>query len=306
MDLMKLMRCGIYGIIIFYMVLSCSSASNCGDCEVHWANLTNIILANATSDSGQLVGTHSAYCDVNLSYIGCLDLNNTVVANSTDKFGHAVGPIVVYRGINSYFAGLDITKIPTLVTNLTEVGPDLVLVEYNITVTNIGQVNVTGIWVYDPRLGNYTLGNLLPGENVSIEPHPYYAITPDDVKYCSINNVAMVMGKDRRCCKSVGPILAYANVPLAAKNLERYFKEYTYQLLEMGYDLQENGDAVSLEDFEMKIRIQANRLMVLEDAMHGNVSSCQIPPPVNFAVVEAEDILGGRSCPQAASQIVSS
>ena len=33
----------------------------------------------------------------------------------------------------------------------------------------------------------------------------------------------------------------------------------------------------SLADFEEKIRIQANRLMVLEDAMHGNVSCCQVP-----------------------------
>ena len=153
--------------------------------------------------SGKPVGPHDAYQSVNVSYCGCPDLNNTVVANATDLFGHSLGPKVVYQKVNlTYFADLDITKIPHLVTNMTEVGPDLVLVEYNITVTNIGQVNITGIYVYDPRLGNYSLGKLLPGENATIEPYPYYTITPDDVQYCSIDNMAVVNGTDR-CCKGV-------------------------------------------------------------------------------------------------------
>jgi len=186
---------------------------------------------------------------------------------------------------------------------MTEVGPDLVLVEYNITVTNIGQVNVTGIWVYDPRLGNYSLGKLLPGENVSIDPNPYYIVTPDDVQYCSINNVALVQGVDR-CCKPVDGV-AYASFPLAAKNLETYLKIYSFELMEYGYDLKDAGDADDLEKYEEMLRVQANRLMVLGEAMEGNVSSCQIPTNFNIASVQARDAFGRPSCPQASSQAVS-
>jgi len=295
---------GIYVILIFYVLLSCSSANNCGDCEMHWANLTNIGFINASSVSGKPVGPHDAYQSVNVSYCGCPDLNNTVVANATDLFGQSLGPKVVYQKINlTYWADLDISKIPSLVTNMTELGPDLVMVEYNITVTNIGQVNITGIWVYDPRLGNYTLGKLLPGQNVSINPNPYYIVTPDDVKYCSINNVALAMGTDR-CCKPVDDI-TYASVPLAAKNLETYLKIYSVELMEYGYNLREDGDAEGLAKYEELIRIQANRLMVLEDAIKANVSSCQIPTNFNIASVQARDAFGKPSCPQAASQAVS-
>ena len=244
---------------------------------MHWANLTNIGIINANSVSGKPVGPHDAYQSVNVSYCGCPDLNNTVVANATDLFGQSLGPKVVYQKINlTYCADLDITKIPSLVTNMTEVGPDLVMVEYNITVTNIGQVNITGIWVYDPRLGNYTLGKLLPGQNVSIEPNPYYIVTPDDVKYCSINNVALAMGTDR-CCKPVDDI-AYASVPLAAKNLETYLKIYSVELMEYGYNLREDGDAEGLAKYEELIRIQANRLMVLQEAMVGRRCHHLRPP----------------------------
>ena len=44
---------GIYVILIFYVLLSCSSANNCGDCEMHWANLTNIGFVNASSVLGK-------------------------------------------------------------------------------------------------------------------------------------------------------------------------------------------------------------------------------------------------------------
>lgn len=295
---------GVYLLLLFCLFISCSSANNCGDCEIHWANLTNIGFANASSSTGSPIGPHDAYQSVNVSYCGCPDLNNTVIANASDAFGNSLGPKVVYQKVNlTYFADLDITKIPHLVTNMTEVGPDLVLVEYNITVTNIGQVNITGIWVYDPRLGSYTLGKLLPGEDVTIEPNPYYIITPDDVQYCSINNVALAMGVDR-CCEPVDDI-AYASVPLAAENLEDYLKIYSSELIQYGYDLKEDGNARDLANFEEMIRIQANRLMVLEDAIKANVSSCRIPTNFNIASVQARDSFGKPSCPQDASQAVS-
>ncbi len=294
----------ILAVLVLFSSISGASANDCEDCEIHFANLTNIAFINATTGFGQNIGPHDGYGSVNISYCGCPDLNNTVIANATDQFGHVLGPKVVYQKVNlTYFADLDITKIPHLVTNMTEVGPDLVLVEYNITVTNIGQVNVTGIWVYDPRLGNYSLGKLLPGENVSIDPSPYYIVTPDDVQYCSINNVALVQGVDR-CCKPVDGV-AYASFPLAAKNLETYLKIYSFELMEYGYDLKDDGDADDLEKYEEMLRVQANRLMVLGEAMEGNVSSCQIPTNFNIASVEARDAFGRPSCPQAASQAVS-
>jgi len=177
---------------------------------------------------------------------------------------------------------------------MTEVGPDLVLVEYNITVTNIGQVNITGLWVYDPRLGNYSLGKLLPGDDVTIEPYPYYAITPNDVQYCSIDNMAVVNGTDR-CCKGVDAA-AYANVPLGAMNLETYLKIYAKQLIEYGYDLKEEGDAEDLAEYEEMIRIQANRLMVLHEAMEGDVTSCVRPEPFDSSEYNFSRCAGCASC----------
>jgi|GEM_PF-1028167 len=286
---------GIYLLLIFYLFISFSSANSCGDCEIHWANLTNIGFVNASSGLGRPVGPLDAYESVNVSYCGCPDLNNTVVANASDPFGNSLGPKVVYQKVNlTYFSGLDITKIPRIVTNMTEVGPDLVLVEYNITVTNIGQVNITGLWVYDPRLGNYSLGKLLPGEDVTIEPYPYYAITPNDVQYCSIDNMAVVNGTDR-CCKGVDAA-AYANVPLGAMNLETYLKIYAKQLIEYGYDLKEEGDAEDLAEYEEMIRIQANRLMVLHEAMEGDVTSCVRPEPFDSSEYNFSRCAGCASC----------
>jgi len=286
---------GIYLLLIFYLFISFSSANSCGDCEIHWANLTNIGFVNASSGLGRPVGPLDAYESVNVSYCGCPDLNNTVVANASDPFGNSLGPKVVYQKVNlTYFADLDITKIPRIVTNMTEVGPDLVLVEYNITVTNIGQVNITGLWVYDPRLGNYSLGKLLPGEDVTIEPYPYYAITPNDVQYCSIDNMAVVNGTDR-CCKGVDAA-AYANVPLGAMNLETYLKIYAKQLIEYGYDLKEEGDAEDLAEYEEMIRIQANRLMVLHEAMEGDVTSCVRPEPFDSSEYNFSRCAGCASC----------
>lgn len=294
----------LHHLIVIYALVSCASAADCGDCEMHWANLTNIGLVNASSMTGMGVGPRGTSENVNVSYCGCPDLNNTVVANATDQFGHNIGPKVVYQQVNlTYFAGLDVTKIPQLVTNMTEVGPDLVMVEYKITVVNIGQVNVTGVWVYDPRLGNYTLGKLLPGENITVTPNPYYIVTPSDVQYCSINNVVLVQGKDR-CCQPLDNV-AYASLPLAPKNLETYLKIYSQQLIEYGYNLSESGGVDDLEGYEEMIRVQANRLMVLGQAMEENVSSCRIPTNFNIASVQSRDAFGKSSCPQAASQAAS-
>ncbi len=115
--------------------------------------------------------------------------------------------------------------------------------------------------------------------------------------------MALVQGKDR-CCKPLDNV-AYASFPLAPKNLETYLKIYRFELMEYGYNLSENGDAADLEGYEEMLRVQANRLMVLGDAMQGNVSSCRIPTNFNIASVQARDAFGKPSCPQAASQAVS-
>ena len=281
----------LYHLAILVLLLSsCSLADNCGDCEINKADIINIGFINSTDSLGNPIGPQVTFANTSITYCGCPDMNNTVIANSTDLFGHAIGPRVAYEKVNlAYFAGLDISKVPRLITDMDVVGPDLVLVEYDITVTNIGQVNVTGIKVVDPRLGNFSLGKLMPGKNITITPDPYYIITPDDVSYCWIKNVALATGKDR-CCKTVGPVAAYANFPLSAKNLEIYLKKYSYQLLSYGHNLKENGNASNLQDFEEKIRIQANRLMVMGDAIKGNASSCLITGPLS-AAYESTDAL---------------
>ncbi|MFB3764530.1 MAG: hypothetical protein ACE14P_04700 [Methanotrichaceae archaeon] len=170
---------------------------------------------------------------------------------------------------------------------MSEVGPDLLLVGYNITVINIGQVNITGIEIFDPRLGNFTIGKLRPGQNITISPNPIYIVTPDDVKYCYINNTAYAIGKDR-CCKSVGSFFAYSSFPLGTKNFEKYLKEYSYQLLQYSEDLKRNENASKLEDLEQKIRIQANRLMIFGKVLEkGNVSECEMPSNINFGEMQA-------------------
>ena len=67
-------------------------------------------------------------------------------------------------------------------------------------------------------------------------------------------------------------------------NLETYLKIYAKQLIEYGYDLKEEGDAEDLEEYEEMIRIQANRLMVLQEAMEGDVTSCRAVRSIKLAL----------------------
>jgi uncharacterized repeat protein (TIGR01451 family) len=253
-----------------------AQADNCDDCELTHANLTNIAITNATDISGKLIGPKIIYAKVNATFCGCPDLNNFVMVNSTDNSGRDVGPKMDREKINlTYWAGLEITKRPSLVTDLDQVGLDLALVEYNITVNNTGEVNVTGIKIHDTLLGDYIIVNLTPGQEVTLSPHPEYIVTQNDTKYCGIFNRAEVTGNDR-CCNPVEDY-ALANFPISANNLEDYLKIYSVELHELGYDLKHSPpSAEKLEDFEQKIRIQANRLMTFEDILHGNFT-CETP-----------------------------
>ena len=145
-----------------------------------------------------------------------------------------------------------------------------------------------------PRAASARRIALLPGKSITLEPYPYYIITPDDVQYCSIDNMAVVNGTDR-CCKGVDAA-AYANVPLGAMNLETYLKIYAKQLIEYGYDLKEEGDAEDLAEYEEMIRIQANRLMVLHEAMEGDVTSCVLPPLLDSSKYNFGGCAGCASC----------
>ena len=274
--------------LLIFILISQSLAEDCRDCELKNASLINVAFTNATDSSGRQATSHFAILPINASYCGCPALINLAILNATDAKGRQIGPEIVYERINiTYYAALDIIKIPHLITNMSEVGPDLLLVGYNITVINIGQVNITGIEIFDPGLGNFTIGKLRPGQNMTVSPNPIYIVTPDDIKYCYINNTVYVIGKDR-CCKPIGPFFAYSSFPLGTKNLEKYLKEYSYQLLEYSEDLKKNKNASQLEDLEQKIRVQANRLMIFGKILEkGNVSSCQLPPKTSFNEVEA-------------------
>ena len=114
---------GIYFLLIFYVLISSTFANNCGNCGMHGTNLTNSGFANAGSGTGQPVCLADSYPGQNIS-CGC-DLNNSVVVNSTDLFGRVLGPMMAYQKVNlTYWADLDIRKIPHLVTNMSQVGPD--------------------------------------------------------------------------------------------------------------------------------------------------------------------------------------
>ena len=215
-------------VLILLLLSSCSLAGNCGDCEMNNSRLANIEFVNSNNSLDRSIDPPATLANTSITSCGLPDLNNTVFAYATDQFGHTIGPNVANRKVNfTYFADLDIRKVPHLITDMDVVGPNLALVEYNITVTNIGQVNVTDIQVFDSRLGNFSLANLGAGQNATITPNPYYIITPDEVNYCWIDNIALSSGTDRYC-KSVGPVVAYANFPLGAKNLEIYLNKYSY------------------------------------------------------------------------------
>jgi hypothetical protein len=272
-------------------------ADNCDDCELTRANITNIAVTNSTDTYGRLIGPKIAYEEVNATFCGCPNLTNLVVVNSTDQSGRNLSPKTALEKVNlTYWAELDITKRPSLVTDLDRVGLDLALVEYNITVRNTGEVNVTGIKINDTLLGNYSIGKLTPGEEVTISPSPEYIVTQNDTKYCWIHNMALATGKDR-CCKLIGPYYAYADFPISAKNLEDYLKIYSVELHELGYGLREEPNPKKLADFEQKIRIQANRLMTFEDILHGNFT-CEIPDPAYLPEPPQEQ----NCCPYCAKQ----
>jgi uncharacterized repeat protein (TIGR01451 family) len=269
----------LFIICLILILSSCAQANNCDDCELTRANITNIAITNSTDALGNLIGPKIALEKVNATFCGCPNLTNFVVVSSTDQSGRNLSPKIAMEEVNLiYWAGLDVTKIPSLVTDLDEVGLNLALVEYNITIKNIGEVNVTGIEINDPLLGNYSIDKLTVGQELTIFPHPIYLITQNDTKNCTIHNMAEATGKDR-CCKPIGPYYAYADFPLSAKNLEDYLKIYSVELHELGYDIKKAPTPKKLEDFEQKIRIQANRLMTFEDMLHGNIT-CPRPDPL--------------------------
>lgn len=272
-------------ILLFQLLSSGLADDNCGVCEMTSAQMVDVVVANATDPYGSQAGPRTSFAFVNSTFCGCPDFINVVLVNSTDASGRQIGPKIASQRVNfTYYASLDITKTPILVTDLDELGPNLAMVMYRINVNNTGNVNITGIIANDTLLGNYSLGKLTPGQNTTISPYPLYIITPDDVEFCWIPNRAQATGWDR-CCQPVASLYAYANFPLGAKNLEDYLKVYSFELLKHGYQIKQGGDAEDLQDFEEKIRVQANRLLIFEDVLHGDFSHCRIPDPPALAVL---------------------
>ncbi|HII07665.1 MAG TPA: DUF11 domain-containing protein [Methanotrichaceae archaeon] len=140
------------------------------------------------------------YLRVNESEL-CEPINNTVVANATVLFDRLdvflnknqdaeyVNDTDSWCVPTSYDAHLSIEKI----ANRTEAGFNDVI-GYDITVRNIGNVNITNLSIEDDltQPGNWNVPLLAPGENTTV--HATYTVTQEDVEKGLIKNTAKVVG----------------------------------------------------------------------------------------------------------------
>jgi hypothetical protein len=241
------------------------SPQNCGTCEKHSAPITNLIFCNATDAINKSVSPHSSKETVNYTYCGCPNLINTAVVNSTDVFGGQIGPKTASERVNfTYIATFNASKTAGVVYNLTDLGDKLVLLEYNITVKNAGNVNITAVDVNDSLLGNYPLGNLIPGQKATI--HPRYTVNKSQIRYCFVNNTANITGTDR-CCKSVN--LSVRNrFSINIEELEDILHQYNTTIKDYRLTLETNAKTSDLEKLEGILRNQSNRISTFEGLLH--------------------------------------
>lgn len=288
-------------IVYFVVLAAClsshlASASDCGGCKINNARLPNIVFANATGSSDVLVASNWTVEEVNASYCGCPDLVNSVFGYGTDLQGRPTDiKMATYRINLSYNASLKVTKTPLLVRDMDEVGLNLALLVYRITVENTGNVTISDIELNDTPLGMYHVDDLAPGENATVMPMPYYIITVDDVKHCNVINTVSVTGKDR-CCKLVGPVNKTADFYIGADELERVLKIYSKELFKVGENVSEHPSVNSLADFEGKIRVQSNRLLTFGNILHGNFTQCDPIETSLPSMIGARDERDGSNC----------
>lgn len=240
-------------------------SQSCGACEEHSAFITDLVFCNATDAVNGSVSLHSAQAKVNYTYCGCPNLTNTAVVNSTDLFGTQVGPKTVFTRLNfTYTAAFNASKTASVVYNLTELGDKLVLLEYNITVNNAGNVNITGVEVNDSLLGAYPIGKLTPGQTATILPR--YTVNKSQIRYCFVNNTANITGTDR-CCKMVN-ISINNSFPINLAELEDILHQYNATIEDYVLELKVSANTSDIEKLEGILRNQTERISTFEDLLH--------------------------------------
>ncbi len=230
------------------MLLFAHPAQSCADCENN-------------SASGSTLRIHAPQESLNYSYCGCPPLINTAIVNSTDLFGHQVGPKTAYEKVNlTYTAAFNASKIASVVYNLTELGDKLVLLEYNITVVNSGDVNITGVMVNDSLLGEFLLGDLTPGQGATIRPS--YTVNKSQIRYCLVNNTANITGTDR-CCEKVN-LSINNSFSINIAELEDTLHHYNTTIGNYIMELEENAKPDDIEKLEGILRNQSDRITTFD------------------------------------------
>ena len=241
-----------------------SSSQSCGACEEHSSSITDLVFCNATDAVDKSVSIHSAQALVNYTYCGCPNLTNTAVVNSTDLFGTQVGPKIIFAKVNfTYIAAFNASKTASVVYNLTDLGDKLVLLEYNITVKNAGNVNITGVEVNDSLLGIYSIGKLSPRQTAIIRPR--YTVNKSQIRCCFVNNTANITGTDR-CCHEVN-LSINNSFSINIAQLEDILHNYNATIEDYVLDLKVKANASDIEKLEGILRNQSGRIATFDDLL---------------------------------------
>jgi hypothetical protein len=241
------------------------SSQDCGVCEKHSASIVDLVSCSATDATNKSVSLHSAKETVNYTYCGCPDLINIAVVNSTDILDSQVGPMATSEKVNfTYNATFNASKTASVVYNLTELGDKLVLLEYNITVENAGNVNITAVEVNDSLLGVYSLGKLIPGQSAIIRPR--YTVNKSQIRYCFVNNTANITGTDR-CCAAVN-LSVNNSFSINLEELEDILHQYNATIENLTVELKMNANLNDIEKLEGILRNQSNRIITFEGLLH--------------------------------------
>uniref|UniRef100_UPI00047AB329 DUF7507 domain-containing protein n=1 Tax=Algoriphagus vanfongensis TaxID=426371 RepID=UPI00047AB329 len=177
------------GDVLTYTIL----VANTGNSTINDASV-NDPLTGMTEDIGTLqpgqVVTYTTTYTVTQEDVDNGTIENTATASGTNTGGNDVDDedTEIING----------SKNPELTVNKTHTSGELVegeVLEYQIIVTNTGNVTITDVQVTDPSTGlDENVGDLAPGETVTVTTT--HTVTADDVAQGTFVNVAEASGKD--------------------------------------------------------------------------------------------------------------
>lgn len=255
-------------IISIWILASDATTQNCSILEVHSAPIFNFVCSNATNNMGETVGPISSIEIINYTDCGCPKPINMAIANATDSSDRRHSLKIASKKVNfAYSASPNASKKVGLVHNLTELGDKLVLLDYNITVSNKANANITEIDISDTLPGNFSLGELIPGQKATNLPYPRYTITEDMIKNRHINNTANIIGRDR-CCKLVYWTVS-DNLLIDLPSLEKILHVYQSDILIYQKEMKLQGvTPKGISEFEGILRNQSRRIGTVSDLLH--------------------------------------